>query len=347
MLPGASVAPPPFAQAAAQAAEQQKKQLDPFAASPAAAAAAAQGPREVRIVVDDRGIDQAEIGRKSNSRNAMIIVIGLVLGLALGYLLGSGMGTRRMTNAALQDARDLTTSVREAQTTLDNADRLVRQAFEHATPQTAGTAPSVDFDAVTALRALHKPFSAEAFFNKKYSAFGSEAVDNLFHLNNNVQVIWQRIEVLAATTLAPAARTELTNAVQATADLSTTQYGLIPREIEGAFAGSLVFVDRPQAPAGADAAPLTEATVRVGRGAAGVTKTIYNGQALDESPDSFVILIDTQSSMHVLGQNLTTFAEYRRRLVELKALLDDTKEVRGRLEATLTQLGSASNVFSL
>ncbi|MBK8173655.1 MAG: hypothetical protein IPK60_25410 [Sandaracinaceae bacterium] len=346
MLPGASVAPPPFAQAAANEAAQQKKQLDPFAAAPGAMAVAGQGPREVRIVLDDKAVDEAEIGRKSTTRNLIIVGIGLLLGLALGYLLGIGMNDRRIQNAALHDARDLVTSVRAAQTTLDSADRLVRQAFERATPQTAGTAPGVDFDAITALNALRKPFSPEAFFNKKYSAFGSEAVDNLFHLNNNVQMIWQRIQILAATTLSPAARTELTNAVQATGDLSTTQYGLIPRQIEGAFAGSLVYVDRP-APVAEGATPPTTATVRTGRGAAGVPKTIYNGQPLDDGPDNFVVLIDTQSSMHVLGQGLTSFAEYRRRLVELKALLDDTKEVRGRLEATLTQLGSSSDVFSL
>lgn len=341
MIPGASLAPPPFAQQAAQ----EKKQLDPFAAAPAAPVAA--GPREVRIVVDDKAVSDAEIGRNSGRRNGIIIAIGLVLGLALGYLLGIGMNDRRIQNAALHDARDLVASIREAGGTLDNVDRLTRQAFEHATPQQAGARPSVDFDAITALRALRKPFSAEAFFNKKYSAFGADAVNDLFHLNNNVQIIWQRIEVLAGTTLSPAARTELTNAVQATADLSSTQYGLIPRQIEGAFAGSLVFVDRPAQPAGENAAPPTEATVRTGRGAAGVSKTIYNGQSLEESPDNFVVLIDTQSSMHVLGQGLTSFAEYRRRIVELKALIDDTREVRGRLEAKLGEIAASQDVFAL
>ena len=134
------------------------------------------------------------------------------------------------------------------------------------------------------------------------------------------------------------------NAAQAAGELATTAYGLVPRSIEGALVGTLVFVDPPPAPPpGEQPPPRTEASVRASRGGAAATKKIYTGQSLEDDPSQYVILVEGASSVNVLGQQANAFGQYRANLAELKTLLDKTIEIQGRLETELGQIAALSN----
>ena len=346
-LRGPALQAPPFGQpqqAAAPAPAPVKRPMDPFAAQPNAVST--QGPREVRLIIDEKPVDDAEIGRKQRGRNAGIIAIGLVAGLAVGYMGGFVMKDRSLWNRSVRDGKDVYASVDEASKTVDKAKHLIDQIVAKAHPQTPGTAPSVDFAAIEELRGLKKPFEANAFARKNYNTFNPATVDALFDYQTNVGALWDRMAILANRTLNASARAELQKAAETAGGLTTTQYGMIPREVEGGLVGSLVFVD-PPAPGSvtADSKP-TKATVHASRGGAAGEKEIYTGQDLSKSPSNYVVLVDSPSSVAVLGQGATAFAEYLRWVTELKQMMDHTSEVQGTLISGLGDVAKNSEVFA-
>lgn len=336
-LPGGSaVAPPPFMQRAAAARPAPAPQsADPFAAGPAQAA----GPREVRLVIDEKPVNDAEIGRKQRGRVFIILGLGMLLGGALGFTTGNVVEQNRLRSQVIADGKDIYASVHTASDSVNQAKRLVNTALERS----GATPPVVDFATIEQLRALKKPFEAGVFARRKYGAFQPGTVDALFEYYNDVNQLWEKFAAISARTLNAGARTELTNSSQAAATLSTTQYGLIPRSIEGAIIGTLVYVDPPAPPpAGEPVVPRTDAVVHSRRGGAPATVKIYTGQPLDDNPSQYVILVDN-SHVEVFGQQLGPFAQYRSSLTELKTLLDKTIEVQGRLENELGQIAALSN----
>jgi len=340
-LPGASaVAPPPFMQRAAPAAPAAPPPpADPFAAGPQQAF----GPREVRLVIDEKPVNDAEIGRKQGGRVFIVLALGILLGGALGFTTGNVVEQNRLRGQVIADGKEIYNSVHTASDTVNQAKRLVNSALEKATPA-GGRAAVVDFASIEQLRALKKPFEAGVFSRRKYGAFQPGTVDALFEYYNGVNQLWEKFASISARTLNAGARTELTNAAQAAGSLSSTQYGLVPRSIEGALIGTLVFVDPPPPPpAGEPAQPRVEASVRASRGGAAATKKIYTGQPLETDPSQYVILVEGASSINVLGQQASAFGQYRLGLTELKTLLDKTIEVQGRLENELGQIAALSN----
>lgn len=337
-LPGASaVAPPPFMQRAAPAAPAAPPPpSDPFAAGPQHAV----GPREVRLVIDEKPVSDAEIGRKQGGRVFIILALGVLVGGALGFGTGNVVEQNRLRGQVIADGKEIYNSVHTASDTVNQAKRLVNTALE----KSAANPPAVDFASIEQLRALKKPFEAGVFSRRKYGAFQPGTVDALFEYYNGVNQLWEKFASISARTLNAGARTELTNAAQAAGSLSSTQYGLVPRSIEGALIGTLVFVDPPPPPpAGEQVQPRVEASVRASRGGAAATKKIYTGQPLDTDPSQYVILVEGASSINVLGQQASAFGQYRSSLTELKTLLDKTIEVQGRLENELGQIAALSN----
>jgi hypothetical protein len=325
---GPAVAPPPFAQPAAPPAP--ARPADPFAVVQQA------GPQEVRLVIDEKPVDESEVGRKQRGRTFIVLGLGLLVGAALGFGLGNVVDKNAQFKAAVADGREIYEAVHNATDTVNSAKRIVTAALEKA----GGQNPEVDFAGLEQLRALKKPFDAGAFSRRKYGAFQPGTVDALFEYFNNTNLVWDQIARLTNRSLSQSGRTELTNAVAAAGAMATTQYGVVPRSIEGAVVGSLVFVDTP--PANAQG-PRTKAPVRATRGGQAVEKTIYAGQSLETNPEQYVILIDGASSVAVLGQQASAFAEYKRGLLELKQLLDKTTEVQGRLESELGQIAALGN----
>ena len=111
---GPDVAPPPFARpAAAPAPSAPPPSNDPFAAG-----APQQGPREVRLVLDDKAVDDAEVGRKSSGRTAAIVGVSILLGLAIGGGVASMNNSRIYYNKQVRDGHEVYGHVTEAQTRL-------------------------------------------------------------------------------------------------------------------------------------------------------------------------------------------------------------------------------------
>jgi hypothetical protein len=325
---GAAVAPPPFAQPAAPSAP--PRPADPFAVVQQAS------PQEVRLVIDEKPVDESEVGRRQRGRTLIVLGLGLLLGAALGFGVGNVVDRNAQFKAAVMDGKEIYDAVRGASDTVNSAKRIVTAALEKA----GGQNPEVDFAGLEQLRALKKPFEAGVFSRRKYGAFQPATVDALFEYFNNTNLVWDQIARLTNRSLSQSGRTELTNAVAAAGTMASTQYGLIPRSIEGAIVGSLVFVD----PAARNAqGPRTKVPVRASRGGQAVEKTIYAGQSLESNPEQYVILIDGASSVAVLGQQAGAFAEYRRALLDLKQLLDKTTELQGRLENELGQIAALAN----
>lgn len=353
VAPGAPVvAPPSFLAPAASPASAapaakpaaRAASADPFAS--AAAPAASAGPREVRLVIDEKPVDDAEIGRKQQNRVVSIIAIGLVVGLLLGYFGGSVMGDRKIYNRAVRDGKDIYASVNTAQEQVTKAQQLIDQIASKARPTTPGQRPSIDFAALEQLRSLEKPFSPNAFVGKSYNAFRPDTVNSLFEYQTGVTTMWEKILFLVNRSLSQSARTELTNAAAAAGEISTTTYGLVPRTVGENLVGSLVFVD-PPAP-GANNAPPTKVAVRASRGGQAGEKTIFNGtQSLQgDAAMNHVILIDGPSSAAVVGQAASAYADFARSIAELKALSDSTVETQGRLINGLSEVARNSEVFA-
>ncbi len=339
LAPAASAAPAVAAKPAARAASS-----DPFAS--AAAPAASAGPREVRLVIDEKPVDDAEIGRKQQNRVISIIAIGLVVGLLLGYIGGSVMGDRKIYNRAVRDGNDIYASVRAAEERVTKAQTLIDQIASKARPTTPGQRPAIDFAALEQLRSLEKPFNANAFVGKSYNAFRADTVNSLFEYQTGVTTMWEKILFLVNRSLSQSARTELTNAAAAAGEISTTTYGLVPRAVGDNLIGSLVFVD-PPAP-GANNAPPTKVAVRASRGGQAGEKTIFNGtQSLEgDAAMNHVILVDGPSSAAVVGQAASAYADFARSITELKALSDSTVETQGRLMNGLSEVTRNHEVFA-
>jgi hypothetical protein len=179
-IPGLSgdVAPPPFVAeqqaqqaAAAQAAARAKAAAD----DPFAAAHAAPSPQDIRIVVDERPVDDKEVGR---SRTGLIVGVAgaALLGLALGFVGGqqsevSSQG--RQTLSALNGVRE---KAQAAANTLATVKTKVNQACERANipagdgegqpQQAAAREPQVDMDLVNWFRTEggeNAPFGPDVF----------------------------------------------------------------------------------------------------------------------------------------------------------------------------------------
>ncbi len=75
-------------------------------------------------------------------------------------------------------------------------------------------------------------------------------------------------------------------------------------------------------------------------------RTRYTGQPLTESPEDYVILVDTPRSIAILGTQAAAFAEYQRDLLQIKQLMDKTVETQGRLETALGDIARLEERFA-
>jgi hypothetical protein len=298
----------------------------------------AAGPQEVRLVFDDKLVQDSEIGRRQRGRNLILVSLGLLLGAGLGFGFGSMNSRRQLFNATVRDGDAIYATVNDASSQLLTAQQKIDRLIERAAGQ-GGQPAGVDYDAIRELQGMQLPISAGAFANKNYGAFNPATVNDLFAYYNNVQLIWERIGRLAATTLSDARRAELDRTAQAAADAATAMYGFVPVITEEGVRGSLVFLE----PGSAE----TKVMARPRRGGQGREFDIFvSGTALGTSP-SHVMLVDGAQSAGVLSEQLGAFRSYVNEIRELKTLMDQTIEIQGRLTTALGEIAALEEGFAL
>jgi len=334
---GHDIAPPPFAQPKAEP-PRPKQPNDPFAAGPASA-----GPQEIRLVIDEKPVDDAEVGRQSRGR--MFIVGGLcaVLGAAIGGGFMS-VNERNITyNLSVRDGSSIYRAVTEASTHVLEAQALI-QRIATAAARTEGRA--VDYDAITELRAMENPMPAQNFSRKSYWRFAAGTVDDLFHYYNNVQLLWESIERLGATSLPPARRAELDRTAAGIDERANANFGavlsLAPAEAGGGVMGQLAFLEE-----GTEPGHVLARGTRTGAGREFALFDPANPDAAITSAPEFVILIDGAGSAGVLAIQTGAFGEFVRSIQELNTLMTETVETQGRLTTALGEISTLQEVFTL
>ena len=303
---------------------------DPFAAAPPGARVG--GPQEVRLVIDDKAVSDAEVGRRSAGKFIAAAVVAALVGSVMGWFVGSTARERQLYDLVLQDAKDVYNTVNEASPVVEKAHKLINQALKAAAPG-PGKDVEVDFKAIEELRSLEQPFSAGAFSRKHYRAFEPATVDALFGYYNNTNLLWSKIAAIAATTLPPGARKALTEAASAAGKLASTDYGCVPFQQDKFFACGLVTL-----------ASVEGQKVSVVARGGSYEKQLFGGQSLGKDASNFVIPVDKGRSAGILAAASSEFQTYARSLMETKKLADETVEVQGRL---IQQLGNIAKLQSL
>lgn len=327
---GTAVPPPPFAQPQAPAGPDYAK--DPFAM-----VAPAQGPREVRLVIDEKmSISDAETGRGRGLGKVITIVLTLVA-LALGYATGSTMLERIIRNRSINDGREIKTIVEGSAKALASAQARVQQAVA-----LANTKKQADFETAQYLRALKKPIDANAFSRRNYIGFASGTVDNLFDYYNGVNRLWDLFSTHAARTLAD--REALTKAPELATALATTDYGVVLQMQDGLFLGTIVILGDPKM----DGENLAGYGVRDRMGHPAVDKIIYRGAELtSENFSEVVIPINPQSKAGLLAENLSPFRDYLLRLNAINALMAENQQRQTQLLQNLSEIANLETVFTI
>jgi hypothetical protein len=297
--------------------------------------------RKVRIVIDDTAVKDAEIGRHSNIRNGVLIGVGLLLGVVAGFGVGNTHSERKQYNFAVQDGKLVYGRISEVSKVLETARASMKTAVE-ASQGGPGKQAHVDYKAVGELVALEKPFSAAEFSRRRYLAFPTAVVDDLFEYYNNVNLLWGKFAALGNRTTGTAAKEALDKSAQAGDQLVSQLYGMVVTKTDNAFVGGMVVVRPKPADAGKEAkdeAPIVLVSSRAG--SREVERRMFLGQAdFAEKPDTYVVLVDKARSMGLLGAGASLFGQLRADLVEAQMLLDKTTEIQGRLIKELGKIAA-------
>ncbi len=344
VAPGGIVAPP-FARPAAQLAPVKPSQPAGFA-NPFERAAPMLQNRKITLVIDDSAVKEDEIGRKSRTRNIVLIAIGVALGLAFGFGLGATGSENTQYNLAVADGKDIYKRINEVSTILDVAKAKLRSVSNSMGG--SGRQAAIDYTAIQALVAIKKPVIDNEFHGRRYKAFPQGVVNDLFDYYNNVGILWGRFEVLGAKTAGPNKRRVLDESAKMASELMEFQYGMVLTKVEDNYAGGLVVVRPPDAAAAPapekkegeedDGSPKLLVSSR--EGGREVERTLYQGQEdLAEKVDNYVFMLDKARSMGILGARASIFGELRGDLTATQALLDKTIETQGRL---LQELGKVA-----
>ncbi len=100
------------ARAAAERAAQERAQerARAMAADPFAASSASEAPQEIRLVIDDKAVSDAEVGRKNTGAVLGFVIVGAVA-LAAGFGIGGLMETRKQGARTVEAIAEIRTSV--------------------------------------------------------------------------------------------------------------------------------------------------------------------------------------------------------------------------------------------
>lgn len=332
---GADIAPPPFAQPKAEPAKP-KPPADPFAAGPSAG-----GPQEVRLVIDEKPVDDHEVGRQARGRTAVVAAICLLLGAVVGGGFVSVHERNITYNLSVRDGRAIYNTVNDASSHVLEAQQLIDR-IAAAAARTDGTR-AVEYEAITTLRAMENPMPAQNFSRRSYWRFAAGTVDDLFHYYNNVQLLWEGIERLGNSTLPEARRAELDRTARGVDERANATFGAVlmvaPEEAGGGIIGQLAFLE-----AGAEPGHVLARGTRTGAGREFALWTPEN--EISTSPE-YVIAIDGAGSTGVLAVQTGAFGDFVRQIQELDQLMDETVETQGRLTTALGEIATLPEAFQL
>lgn len=338
---GADIAPPPFAKPAEAPKPSEppkpRRPADPFAAGPSSA-----GPGEFRLVIDEKPVDDSEIGRRQRGRTFIVVAVCLVLGIVIGAGAGSMNGRRTLYNITVRDGHEIYNSVDAASRTVLEAQQHIEAVATSAGGGSGGT-PAVNYTEIAALVALENPLAADTFSRKNYGAFQPGAVDDLFHYYQNVQRLWEHFQHLNAITAAPR-RQALDATAVATGEAANAQYVAVmvpvPEDEGGGFVGQLAFAE----PAMADGQPTAQILARGTRTGAGRPFDRWAPDVELGTAPTHVLLIDGAGSAGVLGERLGAFRGFVLALTEIRELMNQTIEIQGRLTTALGDIARLEEV---
>jgi hypothetical protein len=332
---------PPMVQAqqAAAAEEEErrkKKKADPFAAGEAAA-----GPQQVRIVIDGEPVADSEVGRKQAGKIAAFGVVFAIVGAIIGITVAGAREDNAVREAAIRDARSILEKAQEASAAVVQAQQLVDRAINASNPQRTGGA-QVDFQAIQDLRAIARPeYNVATFASTQFNQF-SAAAQPIIQYHMLLEQLFTTIERVATFTLNARNRAALTEAAAALTGVATDSLarpttGCVPSITGGQLVCNLHFIDWPATP---PTTPMTTVPARPTRRDRPTDKTIYTNQPLTTTPEQYIIITNPVTSRDVLGAQGSEFEDFRRDLLELRTLVNQTIEVQGQLEQALGQIVS-------
>jgi hypothetical protein len=193
--------------------------------------------KKVRLVIDDSAVKQSEVGRKSF--NLILLAIGLVLGLLSGFGVGSTMADRKQFSMAVRDGKDIYTRIGEVSKQLEPARAALRMAVE-ASQGGPGKQAHVNYKAIEDLLAQKRPFTAAEFSRRRYLAFPTPVVDDLFDYYNNITLLWDKFELLGGKIAGDRARESLDKSAKAAEELIAADYGVVISKAGDVFVGGIV-----------------------------------------------------------------------------------------------------------
>jgi hypothetical protein len=326
----------------------------PSAAPPAAAGRSPFGAaapsqqvveKKVRLVIDDSAVKDSEIGRKGSVTTMIVAGICAAIALGFGLFIGQTGAQRHLWDLAVADGKDIHTKISEVSKSLDGARTQLRQVVA-ASQGGPGRKATVDYKGIEGLVALKRPFAAGEFSRRRYLAFPTNVVDDLFEYYNNINLLWDKFAILGGKTAGQRAREALDKSAEAADGLIASEYGMVIAKDGDNFVGGVVVVRRkPEDEAAADAAKKdkkgkdkeeapagTIMLVASREGGQEVERTLYTGQEdFAEKYGDYVLVVDKARSMKTLGIGASLYGDYRRELAEAAAIMEKTAEIQGRL----------------
>ena len=327
--PPGSIAPPPFMQQPAQP----SRPSDPFAIS-----APAVQVQEVRIVLDEKPVDDREAGRSRRMAYIITVAISLVA-LVIGYGSGSTMTDRVMRNKAIRDAREINVGVTKSAKALALLQKRVNDALT-----LAGREKRVDFEGLAALRMLKKPLDASVFSRRSYILFEPSIVDKLFDYYNNVNLLWSQVQ--GHLVKSNNDRAALEQAATEAEAFTSRNYGVVfTQDGDGQVLGALVVLDAPIL----QGDQIKGWKVKPDTGQASVPRDAYETGDLTANGlfAKIVIPINPQAKGALLPQSLSALREYLQRVQAIRELAEQTVGIQGELLRKLNEIASLDELFTI
>jgi hypothetical protein len=262
-----------------------------------------------------------------------------VLGIAVGTAVGSTVANNQTYNQVVRDGKTIYQNVRDASGKVETAKGLVDDIAKDASGSPTEP-PKVNYEAITKLADMEKPFKAEDFARMQYGAFNQKTVDALFKYANKVSLMWSKIGSLASSTLPKSRREVLDKAAKAAEEQEGTKVGCVPATVEKQFVCGLVYIHGPKE---GEKGKVMVSSSKSGRT---VSKKVYQGDAdLSGSPEDYVIVAHPKRSKGVLGEQTSVFTEFRREVSDLQKLASGTLKVQGRLESGVGSVATLEERF--
>jgi hypothetical protein len=311
--------------------------------------------KKVRLVIDDSAVKDSEIGRRGSTVAVITLAVGAALGLFIGYGIGNTKDQNSQFNMAVRDGKEIYLKINEVSKKLETAQAAVRSAME-ASQGGPGKQAKADYKSIEALVAMERPFSAGEFSRRRYLAFPTNVVDDLFEYYNNINLLWDKFAAIGAKTSGQHARESLDKSAAAADELIASEYGMVVSKAGDDYAGGIVVVRRKPADEveaadakkdkkkGKDAKEEDASVIMMvssREGGQEVERKLFQGQSdyLEKSGD-YVISVDKAKSMKTLGGGATLFGQYRSDIGEINGLMVKTAEIQGRLIKSLGEINN-------